>query len=316
MSTKPRDSGMTLLFVCLLVAGFFVLALGMWLAIQRQEFVVMSVGLLTIVVAVSAYAATGRESDAALMAQLAEQARLLDSINERMLISDQAKRIAYRQKDREAMRQAIIEDIRIEDYDAAMALVKEMAEIYGYREEAEQFRQQILQVMNKKREAHIQAAISKIETICMQRHWDLARHEAARLMRLYPEYPGVIELPERVRKAYEQSKNQLLRDFAEATEREDVERSMEMLKELDKYLTPEEAKPLTEKARQIIAKRKENMGVRFKMAVQERDWITAHNVGQQIVREFPNTAYAIEVRTMLDTIKERATTSQRATESA
>lgn len=313
---KGRDVWMTVLFVLLLVAGLAVLSLGMFLAVTQRQFEVLALGLLTVVVPAAAYALAGRDGDVELLQLVKEQNRLLDSINERLLISDQAKRIAFRQKDRDALRQAIIEDIRVEDYDAAMALVKEMAEHYGNREEAEQFRQQVLQVMNKKREAHIQAAIAKIESICGQRNWDLARHEAARLQRLYPDYPGVLDAPDRVRRAYEQAKNQFLRDFAEAVEREDVERAMDVLKELDRYLTPEEGKPLTEKARQIIAKRKENMGVRFKMAVQERDWSGALVVGQQIVREFPNSTYATEVKGMLETIRERADAAQKSAANA
>src|SRR5690606_15492874 len=74
----------------------------------------------------------------------AEMVGLLRSINDRLLISDTAKRIAYREQDRETLRKAIREDIAKGDYEAALALVTEMSQAYGYRREAEAFRDEIL----------------------------------------------------------------------------------------------------------------------------------------------------------------------------
>jgi len=61
----------------------------------------------------------------------------------------------------------------------------------------------------------------------------------------------------------------------------------------------------------VVGKKRQNLGVRFKMAVQDRDWIDGVTVGEQIIREFPNSMMAKEVREMLDTLRERAA-SQRA----
>ena len=55
-----------------------------------------------------------------------------------------------------------------------------------------------------------------------------------------------------------------------------------------------------------VGKKKENLGVRFKMAVQDRNWIDALTVGETIVREFPNSGFANEVRDMLDSLRTRA----------
>jgi outer membrane protein assembly factor BamD (BamD/ComL family) len=309
-----RDTWTTLLFVLLIVSGLAVLALGLWQAVMEREYVVLGLGLLCVTIPASIYALSGQSgggggSSADLSAvgkELAEQAQLLKSINERLLISDQAKRIAYRQNDRQAMRQAIIEDIKTEDYDAAMVLVKEMADTYGYLEEAEQFRSQIIDAQMKRREALIDKAVKRVDEILARRDWDLARHEVGRLRRLYPDHVGIGELPDRVERARMAHKADLERAFLAATEREDVEKAMELMKELDTYLTPEEAAPYLEIARGVVGKRKDNLGVRFKMAVQDRDWIDALNVGEQIIREFPNSMFSKEVRGMLDTLRQRA----------
>ena len=89
-------------------------------------------------------------------------------------------------------------------------------------------------------------------------------------------------------------------------EEKSVDKAMELLKELDKYLTAQEAEPYVEVARGVIGKKKENLGVRFKLAVQDRDWIRALTIGENIIREFPNSLFANEVRGMLDLLRERA----------
>jgi hypothetical protein len=311
-SNKSRDVWLMILFALLLAAGLAVLVLGVRQAIEQGEYVTLGLGLLAVSIPAALYALSGAKAgsgDLALYVQ--EQNRLLKSINDRMLISDQAKRIAFRQKDRDALREAIIEDLRQEDYDAAMALVNEMANEYGYREEAEQFRQQIIDVQAKKREVMIQKAVARIDELCERKDWDLAKHEVSRLQRLYPDYPTIDELPQRVAKAVNKHKLEIERQFLEAAERDDVDAAMDLIKEMDKYLTPEEAAPFLETARGVVGKKRQNLGVRFKMAVQDRDWIDGVRVGEQIIKEFPNSMMAKEVREMLDTLRERAA-SQRA----
>ena len=303
-----RDAWLTILFVLLLMTGLALLALGAWVAWTQREYAVLGLGLLAVIVPASAYAlaGAGAPDQPAESPQVREQLRLLESINERLLISDQAKRIAYRQRDRAALREAIIEDIRVEDYDAAMALVDEMTATHGYREEAEEFRQQIIDAQGKKREAAAQKAAARVDRICQRHEYGLALHEVNRFMRMYPDEPAIADLRGRVEASREKHKNELEREFLTAAERDDVERAMELMKELDRYLTPEEAAPYLETARGVVGKRRDNVGVRFKMAVQERDWIEAVNVGEQIIREFPNSQFAEEVRGMLDNLRERA----------
>ena len=56
----------------------------------------------------------------------------------------------------------------------------------------------------------------------------------------------------------------------------------------------------------MIGKKRENLGVQFKLAVHDREWLRSVAVGEQIIREFPNTRMADEVRSMLDLLRERA----------
>jgi hypothetical protein len=313
---KKNDVWQTILVALLLISGIGLLALGVGLAVMRQEFVVLALGILAIIIPAVVFGLGGARGGLGGGAggddQMQAILKQLELLNDRMLISDQAKRIAYRDHDREALRQVIIEDIRLEDYEAAMALVNELGETYGYREEAEEFHQQIVEAHAAKRSAMILSATTRIDEICERREWDLARHEAARLMRLYPDYDKVSELPTRINLARERHKAELEREFLTAAEREDLDHAMELLHQMDHYLTPSEAAPYIEIARGVITKEKENLGVRYKLAIQDKDWSQALAVGDKIIEEFPNSLFADEVRSLVDTLRERASEEREA----
>lgn len=232
--------------------------------------------------------------------------QLLRTMNARLLLSDTAKRIAYRTEDVNALRRAIRDDIAKGDFDAALVLVQEMSHTFGYREEAEQFREQITNARAKEMERKVGEATAKLDQIINRKDFEGAAREAAKLQRLYPESEAVKLAVRRVVQAREQYKQQVERDFLAAAERDDVDRAIELLKELDKYLTEEEAEPFRETARGVIGKRRDNLGVQFKIAVHDKEWTRAVHVGEQIIRDFPNTRMADEVRGMLDLLRERA----------
>lgn len=236
--------------------------------------------------------------------------QLLRQMNARLLLSDTAKRIAYRQEDLNALRRAIRDDMAKGDYDAAMVLVQEMSHTFGYREEAEQFREQIGQARAQDQDRKIAAATRTLDEIIARHDFEAASREAAKLQRLYPESEAVKLAVRRVVQARDAYKHQLEREFLAASERDDVDRAIQLLTELDRYLTEEEAEPFRETARGVIGKRRDNLGVQFKIAVHDKEWTRAVHVGEQIIRDFPNTRMADEVRGMLDLLRERAAGQQ------
>ncbi|MBI1335565.1 MAG: hypothetical protein GC164_01230 [Phycisphaera sp.] len=237
---------------------------------------------------------------------------LLDSINDRLLISDTAKRIAYREQDRETLRRAIREDISKGDFEAALVLVSEMSQAYGYRREAEQFRDEIITARDKEIDQQVSEAIAALDRVLTTYDWDRALREAGKIQRLFPDSPRVKMLDKRVRDARDQHKRELEREFFNAAQKDDIEQAMRLLKELDRYLTEQEAEPFRETARGVIGKKRQNLGVQFKMAVHDHEWTQAVVVGEQIIREFPNTKMADEVRSMLDLLRERSAGEQAA----
>ena len=245
------------------------------------------------------------QGQAALMRQLKELSR-------RQLLSDTAKRVAYRNEDMEAIRKAIRRDIEQGAYDAAVVLAEEMSQTYGFKEEAEDYREQALRARAAGREAKVTQAISRFDEILAQHDFERASQEAAKIRRLYPDSERVRVLDRKVAQAREQYKHDLERRFLEASQKDDIDTAIELIEEMDKYLTEQEAEPFYETARGVIGKKRDNLGVQFKLAVQDREWGQAVRVGEQIIREFPNSRMADEVRGMLDLLRQRAAGQQAA----
>jgi hypothetical protein len=236
----------------------------------------------------------------------------MERLAEEQALSDDARRVLNRRRERDILCRAIEEDISREDWDAAAVLVKELAERFGYRQEAEEFRQRIDQSRSRTTELKVSDAVRKLDALIVRKQWDEASAEAARITRVYAESPRVEGLRHRVERARGQFKADLERRFLHAAKDGRAEEAHELLKELDGYLTEEEAQPYQEVARGVIGQARENLGVQFKLAVQDKDWSRAAAVGERIIKDFPNTRMAEEIRGLIDSVRERATNQARA----
>jgi hypothetical protein len=241
-----------------------------------------------------------------VVTKLDEVSRAVREMGGQTVLSDDARRVLNRATERDLLCRAIEEDIAVQNWDAALVLVKELADRFGYRQESEEFRRQIEVSRAATLEAEVSDAIAYLDGLIIQRKWPEAAADAARLQRLYPESPRVEGLRTRVIQARTSFKSELERNFLMASHEGRADDALAMLRELDNYLTPEEAEPLRELARGVIGKARENLGVRFKLSVQDRRWREAAEVGEQIIRDFPNTRMAAEVREVIDGVRARA----------
>ncbi len=241
---------------------------------------------------------------------LSEAVPLLRSISDRLMVSDAAKRIAYREKDLEALRKAISDDINLGKFDAALALVQEMEKTYGYKAEAEHFREEIIDAREAVVEREVQKGMEEIDRAITEADWDKISTLANRLRRTFPEHTRCKHLPSYIKERKEQHKTHLEKEFLQAAERDDVARAEQLLKELDKYLTPEEAEPFRETARAVFGKKRKNLGVQFKLALDDKDWAQAIAVGEEIIKEFPNSKMAEEFKGVRDALHERLKTQK------
>lgn len=243
--------------------------------------------------------------------QLKHLHEAIESLNENMVLSDDARRVLNRRKERELLCKAIDEDIRLEDWDAGLVLVRELAERFGYRVEAEELRSKIDAARSHTMHRDVNDAIAKLNSLIESHQWTQAMTEAARISRVFHDAPAVDGLRHRVETAREHYKVDIERQFLHAAQEDRIDQAMELLKEMDHYLSEHEAEQFQEVARGVIGKARENLGVQFKLAVSDKAWDRAADVGQRIIEEFPNSRMATEVRTMIDSIRKRASSISR-----
>jgi hypothetical protein len=232
------------------------------------------------------------------------------------MLSDDARRVLNRGAERDMLCRAIEEDIQAQAWDAAMVLTDELAQRFGYRQDAEEFRARIELARAEIQERKVADAIARLDGLIVQRRWDVAASEARRIQRLFPDSPRVERLRDRVEQARAVYKSDLERRFLEAAQEGRDDDAMALLKELDSYLTEEEAAPLREVAKGVIAKARENLGAKFRLACQGGQWALAAGLGRRIMAEFPNTRMAQEVRAMMDGILAKANATPATTPTA
>ena len=221
-------------------------------------------------------------------------------------LSDRTKSLLYREKEVEAFRETIHEDLMKQDYKSAEVLVDAAERESGFADEAARMREEIAASRQKTVEEKTDASVARILDLADRKQWAQAHRETHRLLRLFPENPKVASLPERITKARNEHKRGLLKAYGEAVRKNDVERGIELLRKLDVYLTPQEAAALEESARGVFKARLHNLGVQFSILVTDQQWQQAVDTGRQIMREFPNSRMAQEVRAKMDQLRARA----------
>lgn len=231
---------------------------------------------------------------------------LLDLVSEQQLISERAKAIAFREKDREALRRAIREEMNGRDFDAALALAAEIETVFGYKQEADQLRGEIVKMRDSDMRRDVTEAVAAIERFCRAEQWTLALREAERMLGLYPQDAQAAKLVQEVENRRQQHKKQLLDSWQDAVSRHDIDGSIAILKGLDQYLTPQEAAGMQETARQIFKDKLQLLGHQFTMAVREHQWAEAVRLGEALITEFPNSRMAQEVREQMALLREKA----------
>lgn len=234
-------------------------------------------------------------------------AQAVDRISEQSALSDDARRVLNRKRERDLLRRAIEEDMAAGEWDAAMILVRELAERFGYRADAEEFRARIETARAETLDRKVTDAVSLLDGMIIQRRWEVAFSEAARITRLFPDSRRVEGLRARVEQARQSYRADLERRFLLAAQANRAEEALELLRELDGYLTSAEAAPYQELARGVIGKARDNLGAQFKLAVQDKRWRHAAELGEQIIEHFPKSRMAEEIRGMIDEIRARAT---------
>ncbi len=234
------------------------------------------------------------------------EAGKLDAILEAVQMSENAKRVLFRDRELSVLRNTVQEDIERGEFHSALIVCDQMATVFGAVEESEVLRTKVQTIIHNFHDARICEEVEKLENMLADQKWVEAYQDAARLRRLFPESPQLHGLEQRISDVRIHYRHDLEARFLEAASCENVEQAMKLLRELDGYLTPDEARKFRVAATDVITKYKDTLGARFKMAVSDRRWEEAIEFGEVITQQFPNTKMAEEVKTMLETIRVRA----------
>ncbi|MEO1585248.1 MAG: hypothetical protein AAFR96_11850 [Planctomycetota bacterium] len=246
------------------------------------------------------------EADSGTLRAMRDVQKAVERLSQQGALSDDARRVLNRSKERELLCRAIEEDVRRHDWEAALVLCRELAERFGYEQEADRFRSQIDMLRAESLDEEIAGTIAKIDALIVERRWDDAAAAAAHAEQSFPATQSIRTVVNRVARSKEAYKSDLERRFLMMAQAERVDEAMDLLRELDAYLTEREAEPLQEVARGVIGKARENLGAAFKLAYQDREWGIAVSLGEQIVSQFPNSRMAEEVSGVLAELRDRA----------
>jgi hypothetical protein len=316
---KKVSRSYTWVYWIVFVLALAVTGVGIWHALTTRQWVMLAAGCASIVailitwpIALQLHAFHCASNDRAERALSSINERfeqfsvMLNLISEQQLLSDRAKSVAFREKDSDALRRAIQDEMLKQNWEPALALTNEMEKQFGFRKEADSLRAQIADKHNDVIRRQLSDAMATIDRYVRAEAWPDAFKEAQRIGSALPESPMAQSMVEEVEKRRDNQKQQLIQSLKDAATRHDADGGMEILKRLDTYLTPTEAEQYQEIARNILKERLVILRTQFAVSVQDHNWNEALRLADLVTRDFPNTQMAKEVREMMDSLRARA----------
>ncbi|HOK66063.1 MAG TPA: hypothetical protein PK054_04920 [Anaerohalosphaeraceae bacterium] len=237
---------------------------------------------------------------------LGRQQTLLVKISQAVRVSDRAKEIIFRDAEQIELGEAVLSKVHQHDFEAAEAMLDEMAKEARYKELESRLRQMAVKYRTATEEGRINQIINHINDLLERHLWAQAAAQIENLLTLYSFSEKARQMPAKLQEKKNQYKRKLLAEWDKAVKNKETDRSLEILKELDMYLTPAEALALQESASTVFKTKLHNLGVEFQMAVTEKNWKAALHAARQIVQHFPNSRMAAEIRGKMDILQERA----------
>lgn len=228
----------------------------------------------------------------------------LTQINHSTRVSETVKAIAFRDADRQSLREAVFDKIQQQQFDEAQQIIDEIAKRPEYSDLARQLRVQVEQYHTATDQERINQAIAHIEKLLDSCQWARAGTQIEGLLKVYPDSEKTKSMRQVLLDKKQERKKILLAAWDDAVKQQETDRSLDILKELDLYLTPNEGLALQEAARDIFRTKLHNLGVQFSIAVTEKQWNGALNIGRQIIQEFPNSRMSKEIRGKMDVLEQ------------
>jgi len=281
-------------------------ALGVLLVLVVAAWAMVAYGVVRAVVAGVGRMSRLNEQLGRVETLLENQTAANKKIADLLTLSEQAKSLLYHDREVEAIRETVHQMLVRQDYAAAEHLISSVEQRPTYAQEADALRKDVAATRQASIEGRTDLAIKRVEELIERREWLRAAREAGRLAQAVPANPKVAALPSRIEAAKSKHKRDLLQAYGEAVRRNDLDGSIDLLKQLDTYLTPQEAAALQDSARGVFRAKLHTLGVQFAIQVTEGQWKNAITIGEDIIRNFPNSRMAQEVLTRMDQLRANA----------
>ena len=227
----------------------------------------------------------------------------LKQINQSTRISDAVKSIAFRDADRQSLKSVVFEKLQLKDFHAAYEIIDEIEKLPEYEDLSDELREQAQQYQNANEQERLSQLIAHIEKLIADAQWARASAQIEGLIKAYPESEQAKNLRHILFDNKQERKRILLAAWDDAVTNQETDRSLTILKELDSYLTPNEALALQEAASDVFRTKLHALGMQFSISVTEKRWADALEIGQQIVKDFPNSKMCKEIHTKLDILR-------------
>jgi hypothetical protein len=235
---------------------------------------------------------------------------MLTQINQNIPLSETTRAIAFRDADRQSLREAVLSKLHQQDFETTYEMIDEIAHSTRYKKLAEQLKIQADKYRDATDIERANQVIAHVEKLLENCQWSRASAQIERLIWTYPKSEKAKAMRQKLIDKKQERKKELLVAWDDAVKRQDTDRSLEILRELDLYLTPNEGLALQEAARDIFRSKLHNLGVQFSFAVSEKQWANALKTGQQIIHDFPNSKMAQEIRAKIEILRQRVRQQQ------
>jgi hypothetical protein len=235
------------------------------------------------------------EKSRSVFAQLEQTARL----------SEVAKTIAFRDADRQSLQEAVFDKLQQQDFEATYEIIDEIARHPEYKKLAEQLHAQADKYRDATDAERAKQVIAHIEELFEEYQWARASAQIESLIKACPKSEEAKELRQKLLDKKQERKKVLLTAWDDAVQRQATDRSLEILRELDLYLTPNEGLALQEAAKDVFKTKLHNLGVQFSFAVSGKNWAKAIQIGSEITHDFPNSRIAGEIREKWNVLEQK-----------
>ena len=229
----------------------------------------------------------------------------LAEMEQALKLSEQAKSIVYHDNNMQLLRNMVFDLLENKDFDSVERLINQIANHTQFTQLGEQLRGQTVKFRESTHGEKISEYISEVQKLFDSFDWIKASGEIESLIELWPQSEQIKELRQILLDKKQQRKQQLLTQWNHAVQRKDTDLSLEILKDLDLYLTPNEGLALQETAKDVFKTKLHNLGMQFSTAVINKSWPKALELGRIISREFPNSRIAEEIREKMDFLQQK-----------